>query len=521
MKGDNIFEAMSFIDSELIEKADEAPKKAEKNSFALKIRKTTWISSVTAVIVALILCSAILLNHIINPGSDLIGDTTTGPGLYIPSVDTTTVSGNNNYIPGEDITTAPIVNVYVPNDNLLLNYSVASPSYPIMAKFPSNEDEYYEWRDSLLEREKYYGAGKNLTNFFKSSTQAILGDVTTENAVYSPVNVYMTLAMLAETSTGNTRAQILNALDAKSIEGLRTQANSVWNACYRDDDKIMSRMANSLWLNEKIKTGDTSILAENYYASVFRGDMSDDEYGEAYTEWLKKETGGFLNGIIDDKKFDSDTVMTLASTLYFKASWDSKFNKELTKKGVFHSPTGDVTYDFMNQKSNSIYFYGEMYSATYKTLGNDGYMYFILPDEDVSISELLSNDEALAFIYDPWNVGNNVLYKVNLSLPKFDISMKKDLKSDIEALGITDCFDSNNADFSEFFPENKPFVYEMEHGVRVSVDEESCSGAAYFQANAWGSSPTEEIDFILDRPFIFVITGPDGLPLFIGVVNQP
>ena len=146
MKGDNIFEAMSFIDSELIEKADEAPKKAEKNSFALKIRKTTWISSVTAVIVALMLCSAILLNHIINPGSDLIGDTTT-------------VSGNNNYIPGEDITTAPIVNAYVPNDNLLLNYSVASPSYPLMAKFPSNEDEYYEWKDSLLERKKYYGAG--------------------------------------------------------------------------------------------------------------------------------------------------------------------------------------------------------------------------------------------------------------------------------------------------------------------------------------------------------------------------
>ena len=33
--------------------------------------------------------------------------------------------------------------------------------------------------------------------------------------------------------------------------------------------------------------------------------------------------------------------------------------------------------------------------------------------------------------------------------------------------------------------------------------------------------PEEEIDFVLDRPFVFVITGEDGLPLFIGVVNQP
>jgi hypothetical protein len=30
----------------------------------------------------------------------------------------------------------------------------------------------------------------------------------------------------------------------------------------------------------------------------------------------------------------------------------------------------------------------------------------------------------------------------------------------------------------------------------------------------------DEIDFVLDRPFLFVITGEDGLPLFIGIVNQ-
>ena len=33
--------------------------------------------------------------------------------------------------------------------------------------------------------------------------------------------------------------------------------------------------------------------------------------------------------------------------------------------------------------------------------------------------------------------------------------------------------------------------------------------------------PDEEIDFILDKPFLFAITGYDGLPLFVGVVNQP
>ena len=31
----------------------------------------------------------------------------------------------------------------------------------------------------------------------------------------------------------------------------------------------------------------------------------------------------------------------------------------------------------------------------------------------------------------------------------------------------------------------------------------------------------DEVDFVLDRPFIFVVTGGGGLPLFAGVVNQP
>ncbi|MBQ9544053.1 MAG: hypothetical protein IJV00_02865 [Clostridia bacterium] len=36
-----------------------------------------------------------------------------------------------------------------------------------------------------------------------------------------------------------------------------------------------------------------------------------------------------------------------------------------------------------------------------------------------------------------------------------------------------------------------------------------------------GMPPEEEVDFVLDRPFIFSITAEDGLPLFVGEVNRP
>ena len=459
-----------------------------------KRRKFKLISPISASVVAVILCGAILFNHLIYPK---IG----------PDVETTTA-------PKDDIST--------PDINPLNDYIVTAPSYPVMAKYAYNGDEYDAWREGINAQRSYYNGGKNLVDFFKNSAKAILGDATTENAIYSPVNVYMTLAMIAETSSGNTRAQILDALDAKSIEELRIQAVKVWNACYRDDGRTMSRLSNSLWLNDKLQYNERN-LSSYYYASVFRGNMKSDEYSKAFNEWMKRETGGLLDDMIGDSKFNKDTVMALVSTLYFSTSWDNKFDESLTKKGVFHSPGGDVECDFMNvQQAGWPYYYGEIFTSTLRTLGNDGQMYFILPDEGISVQELLNDDEALRFMVNPGFGVNSSRTKVNLSLPKFDISMEKDIISDLKEMGITDCFNRDKADFSEIFPKNSPFINQVQLGARLAVDEEGCVGASYVQV-LWGGGmpPPEVVDFTLDRPFIVVVTSPDNLPLFIGIVNQP
>ena len=57
----------------------------------------------------------------------------------------------------------------------------------------------------------------------------------------------------------------------------------------------------------------------------------------------------------------------------------------------------------------------------------------------------------------------------------------------------------------------------------MAVDEEGVTAAAYTVILAPGASmpPEEEVDFVLDRPFLFAITGVDNLPLFVGLVNRP
>ena len=71
-----------------------------------------------------------------------------------------------------------------------------------------------------------------------------------DNAAYSPVNVYMAMAMLAETTGGNSRQQILDLFGLNTIAELRKQAKHMWNAHYCADGQTNLLLGNSLWLDD-------------------------------------------------------------------------------------------------------------------------------------------------------------------------------------------------------------------------------------------------------------------------------
>ena len=60
-----------------------------------------------------------------------------------------------------------------------------------------------------------------------------------------------------------------------------------------------------------------------------------------------------------------------------------------------------------------------------------------------------------------------------------------------------------------------------EHAAMVKIDEEGVTGAAYTDlAMAGAGMPQNEVDFVLDRPFVFAVASPDGSILFAGVVQN-
>ena len=215
--------------------------------------------------------------------------------------------------------------------------------------------------------------------------------------------------------------------------------------------------------------------------------------------------------------------------MYFKAKWGYEFSKERTAPETFHAPDGDVEADFMHQTDDDTYYWGSKFAAVcqYFEEGRGNAMWFLLPDEGVTPEELLSDGEAMDFLFtgqkNRWE--NQKYLIVNKSIPKFDVSSQFDLAEGLQALGVTDVFDPARSDFTPTTTDvDVPIILsQADHAARVVIDEEGCTATAFTVMLGSGAAPPpeEEVDFVLDRPCIFCITGGSGLPLFVGIVNHP
>ena len=335
----------------------------------------------------------------------------------------------------------------------------------------------------------------------------------------------MALAMLAETANGESRQQILDLLHVESIETLRNNAGILWNANYCDDGTVTSLLASSAWLSDEINYNMETLntLAENYYASAFRGKMGSEEYNQMLRDWLNEQTGDLLTDQIANIELDPAAVLALATTVYFRAKWSNEFRAENNTEEVFHSANGDVVTEFMHQSNSNTYYWGENFGAISRNLDNSGGMLLILPDEDVNVEDLLTDKEVLDFIYEQYSWENQKFLIVNQSIPKFDVVSDYSLIPGLKNLGVTDVFSAETADFTPLTTDTAVEVSGATHAARVMIDEEGCVAAAFTVIVACGAArpPEEQVDFVLDRPFLFVINGQDGQPLFIGIVNQP
>ena len=417
-------------------------------------------------------------------------------------------------------------------------YLLKHADLPEQAVYPK-EDEYVKdngdfdydtydtdlenWMEcSSLKREKMQVYEGKLNTYLSSSVSALMSHTEGENRVCSPVNIFFALGMMAEITDGSTRQEILGALGFDALEELRSCAQALFEADYNDDGLLTQIPGASLWLNDDLSFNEDTLnsLALYYYVSVYHGDVNDEGFTEAFRQWLNEMTNGLLEDSVNElEPFTEDSVLTLASSVYFSGSWTDSFAYEGTYTEVFNGTQGEEETEFMHRCTGGKAVILDDCMYTDLSFNGGSCLRIILPDEDTDAETLLSSG-----IFE--KVLNNddagAEYMINLSLPKFDLQSELDLIPVMQEMGIQQVFTSD-ADFSSLTDNADVSLTSAKHNARLKVDEDGCEAAAYtvMMVGTTALLPEgDQLDFNCSRPFLFALISADGLPLFTGIVNQ-
>ncbi len=481
-----------------------------------------------------------------NPSTTPPTTTATEKTSEICSVPTAPATKATTKTAKSEKTTTPTTTIKHRDDVEINAEPLCYVEYPKWAEYPNIEDfenldvdGYFFYNPEYDKKLNEYNAGvrerrklaKNIneySNFYKTSAREILGSADGENMVYSPLALYEALSMLAEITDGSTRDEVLEVLDSPDIETQRDRAQTLFVSNYSEATGSMVLPAASLWINVDYPYNKEAVdsLAFNYFADSYLFDGYDESSTARIQNWINEKTRGLLKEAVEGVELTPDSILNICTTLYFNGRWSDWFYKDYTEEMTFHSPSGDITTDFMYKQESGSLFLGSNFTAVINSFENDGgLMYFILPNEGETVDDVLSSDEYLDFVFirNPRQDFDYYDAIVHQRIPKFDISSDVSLNQALKNLGIEKVF-TGNGDFSNLISEKYPVsVDKVQHAARIKIDEEGCEAAAYVDLGLVGEAPPppEEVYFTADRPFIIVIKTDTNQPLFMGVVNNP
>lgn len=416
---------------------------------------------------------------------------------------------------------------------LIMANVVAEASEPRIVESPDvkDYDDIHEWSDAFdvwqaemdAKSEMVIEAMSGLQTFFREGNSQFLQTEGNENRIWSPVNAYIGLAMMTEITGQETQQQVLDVLGVKDTDELRKKVSAVWESVYHDNSKEISVLSNSLWLEKGVRYNQEAMdaLAYHYYASVYQTDLGSNQANRDISAWINNNTGKFLEDSAKNIALEPDTILALYSTLYFQSKWVDEFNN-YTSEHTFYMPEGETQAVYMSEELGHMdYYWGDNFSAVNKSLKNGSRMWFILPDEGMTIDDVLNNGTYMEMLLsNEWQDYKRM--KVNLMVPMFDISSTMDLSDGLKNMGMTDVFNQELGVYTKLTSDTPIWFTGVNQSVRVEIDTEGVKAASYIEIAGAGSAalPDEIIDFVLNRPFIFVIT-KDNVPLFAGCVNDP
>lgn len=220
----------------------------------------------------------------------------------------------------------------------------------------------------------------------------------------------------------------------------------------------------------------------------------------------------------------------MGNALYFKGSWNEKFDASETKDSEFHLLNGtSVQVPYMSTRRKqflSSYDGYKVLRLPYKQ-GEDKRlfsMYIFLPDAKDGVWSLEEKFNSESELFSRRLPMDKVEVR-KIKLPKFKIGFGFEASGVLKEMGLVSPFGAD-ADLSEMVdsPVSRSlYVSSVFHKSFVEVNEEGTEAAAASAAVVTlRSLPMDPMDFVADHPFMFLIREDmTGVVLFTGHVLNP
>ncbi len=347
------------------------------------------------------------------------------------------------------------------------------------------------------------------------------------NIFFSPYSISAALAMTYAGAEGTTEADMAEVLrftlPENRLHPAFNLADQGLTALSEEDSSFSLHIVNALWgqTGYEFLPEFLGVLAANYGADMRLLDFSEDAElcREIINEWVVEQTEGEIENLIPQNLLTSATTLVLTNAIYFKAQWLLPFDAMGTHDRDFTLIDGElITVRMMNQAEHFQVATGDGYMAAELPYSNRrASMLVIVPDQNC----FFEVEERLGNVFIAEITDNLTDENLHLCMPKFETVSAFQLENVLSDMGMASAF-GMSADFSGMDGTLSLYIASVIHKAFVCVDESGTEAAAATAVLMQKENGESSVEFIVDRPFIYLIRDRGtGTILFIGRIQNP
>lgn len=351
---------------------------------------------------------------------------------------------------------------------------------------------------------------------------------TNPNLICSGYGVTTVLNMLLTGARSDTEKELRDFLGYNAAGLSKQQAEASYHNILRkqrsDHVGYDLSVTNTIFIQSGVIVSPayTNALWSIYYAISQRIDFASPTATNQTNTWVSIATKNKIPKFFD-VPIDISTSLILVSAMYFRGTWQTKFNPEFTTQHPFNNGSSTKDILFIDTVNNFPYYENKQLDVQVLELpyeGGDTSMIIVLPGTATGLPGLEKISDLSTF---KLLITNLRVARVHVTIPKFASSSNLQLNDVMKSFGLNNSF-TPSADFTGIDSQRNLFLSKIIQKTGLEVTEDgtiSASASAILVKRQSGVTPPNQATFIADHPFFYAIFHrATGVILFMGRMTE-